>query len=387
MARQKTKWPGVYQRISPKHKHRGKPDICYDITYKVNDKKVWEKVGWRSEGYSAELAAQVRSERLRTQRHASVPAVVNRKLTMDQAWALYVKQHVPGLKDAATEISAYNKHIGPALGHLRMDQISAYDLEGIKADLTAKGYAPATVKHVLVEIRSIYNRLRDWNVWQGDNPVTKVKMPKVDNARWRWLTRDEAHSLLQEIGRRSTRWYMISLISLHCGLRAGEVFALQGQHLDCKTGIIQVIDPKHRSRQAYMTRAVKAVLLDYQAAPGEYVFKNTRGEQIREVSETIPRSVQELGLNKGVTDARGRVVFHTFRHTFASWLAMSGWPLYLLAELMGHSTLEMTRRYSHLMPSQKQTAVARLQEFFTAGQLCGQAHPPDIDPDLFDGIE
>jgi integrase len=64
-------------------------------------------------------------------------------------------------------------------------------------------------------------------------------------------------------------------------------------------------------------------------------------------------------------DARQRVVFHTFRHTFrhtfASWLVVDGVPRYTVAELMGHSTLEMTRRYSHLAPDTVRKAAMSLQ--------------------------
>ncbi|MDL2279575.1 tyrosine-type recombinase/integrase [Desulfovibrio sp. OttesenSCG-928-G11] len=94
------------------------------------------------------------------------------------------------------------------------------------------------------------------------------------------------------------------------------------------------------------------------------------------VPDTFARTVDALGLNntgemvknaKGelipvrITDARHRVVFHTLRHTFASWLVQQGTPLYTVAELMGHSTLEMTRRYSHLAPDTLRKAALSLQ--------------------------
>ena len=60
---------GVYTRESTDRVHEGKPDICYDISYKVDGKKVWEKAGWLSEGYSAKMAADIRAERIRSIRH------------------------------------------------------------------------------------------------------------------------------------------------------------------------------------------------------------------------------------------------------------------------------------------------------------------------------
>jgi integrase len=62
-----------------------------------------------------------------------------------------------------------------------------------------------------------------------------------------------------------------------------------------------------------------------------------------------------------ISDARQRVVFHTLRHTFASWLVQQGTPLYTVAELMGHTTIEMSRRYSHLAPDTLRKAALSLQ--------------------------
>jgi integrase len=70
--------------------------------------------------------------------------------------------------------------------------------------------------------------------------------------------------------------------------------------------------------------------------------------------------VDLLEFNSGVTDPRQRFYFHTLRHTFAWWLAIQGEPLLTIKELLGHKTLVMTMRYTHLMPDQKRKAVERL---------------------------
>lgn len=56
------------------------------------------------------------------------------------------------------------------------------------------------------------------------------------------------------------------------------------------------------------------------------------------------------GLNDGVTDRIHKVVFHTLRHTFASWLVQNGVSLEVISKLLGHSSLQMTMRYAHLDP-------------------------------------
>ena len=112
-----------------------------------------------------------------------------------------------------------------------------------------------------------------------------------------------------------------------------------------------------------MTAEVKAMLEGriLLQARSEYVFSTQAGTKRRWVSDTFERSVKNLGLNDGISDPRLRVVFHTLRHTFASWLVQKGTPLYTVAELMGHTTLEMTKRYAHLSPDTVRKAAMSLQ--------------------------
>jgi integrase len=63
-------------------------------------------------------------------------------------------------------------------------------------------------------------------------------------------------------------------------------------------------------------------------------------------------------VNVGITERRQKVTFHTLRHTFASWLAIQGTPILAIKELLGHKSLAMTERYSHLIPDMKREAVA-----------------------------
>lgn len=109
---------------------------------------------------------------------------------------------------------------------------------------------------------------------------------------------------------------------------------------------------------------------------GELVFPAKNGAKRRWVPDTFERTVRNLGLNNTgevdadgkpveIADARQRVVFHSLRHTFASWLVQNGTPLYTVAKLMGHSTLEMTQRYSHLAPDTLKKAALSLEGVLT----------------------
>ena len=196
-------------------------------------------------------------------------------------------------------------------------------------------------------------------------------MPSLNNRRERFLTHEEADVLLSELAKTSKTVHDQALLTLHSGLRAGEIFNLRGQDLDFENGMIRVVDPKNKAnRTAYMTEAIRNMLKErVPDNPNDFIFKDrNHGEKIESVSKTFDRTVKRLGFNNGVTDPRHRVVFHTLRHTFASWLALEGnvggSSILTIKELLGHKTLAMTERYSHLIPDMKKQAVLALEESF-----------------------
>ena len=71
--------------------------------------------------------------------------------------------------------------------------------------------------------------------------------------------------------------------------------------------------------------------------------------------------VRDIGFNNEIRNSNQKVVFHTLRHTFCSWLAMKGVPLYTISELVGHKSLEMTKRYAKLSPDYKRDALKHLK--------------------------
>jgi integrase len=365
--RKKTKHIGVYQRDTEGRTFMGKPDTCFYITYKIGQRKKWEKVGRRSDGINAALAAQVRSERIRTLRHSDTLPTDLPPVTIADAWEKYRKGYIAGRPSEPMDLSRFKNHIEPALGRRCLHEISATDIDRLAKDLQAKDLGPQTVKHVLAQLRRIMRKCQDWGLWTGQMP--KFDMPDVHNERFRFLTVPEAAALMDELGRRSPALRNLCEVSLHTGMRRGELFRLKGFHLDMHSGTIQILDGKKgKPRVAFMTDAVIEIFRRINPAPGNYVFPDRNGKQASEVSDSFRRAVDALGLNDGITDPLGKVVFHTLRHTFASWLVQAGEPLYTVGSLLGHSNETMTRRYSHLCPTGTRTAALRIGKI-TAGHV------------------
>ena len=236
----------------------------------------------------------------------------------------------------------------------------------MKAELLKRGLSPATAKHALVLVRQMMNKAKQWKMWRGDNPVKEVKLPKLNNRRERFLSSEEADQLLKEISKGSAQLHDISLLALHTGMRAGEIFNLQWVHVDILNGLIHVADSRSGgARKAYMTDSVKEMFMRRGPDnPEELVFKSTNGEKIKEVSNAFTAVVNRLGFNDGITDRRQKVTFHSLRHTFASWLALQGYRITTIKELLGHASLTMTERYAHLNPDHSREAVEGIEKMF-----------------------
>jgi len=380
------KFIGVYYRESIKNKHHGKPDKCFYISYHNGTGKfIREKVGWTSEGYNAQMASQVRAERIRALRHGK--ELPNRKkveLTFGQAWKRYDQWLDTGKKHVYDDRNRYKNHLKARFASKALSQITTHDLEKFKDALLRKGLAPQTTKHVLVLIRQIYNKMIAWGLWNGQNPIKGVKMPKINNKRVRFLTHHEADKFLGAVHKKSQQVWEHSLLSLHTGMRADECFSLLWGHVDFDQGLIHVADPKGGPpRDAYLTQKVREMLqTKKEGGKADLVFKARHGGKIPEVSKTVLRTINNLKLNEGITDRRQKASFHTLRHTFASWLASQGTPILEIKELLGHATLAMTERYAHLIPDQKRVSIARMEKAFLQStnqqeKKDGQSSEPD----------
>jgi len=367
--RKRTKYPGVYRREIQGKVFKGKSDFCLDITYKTDGKKVWEKVGFLSEGYTEKLAADIRAERLRSIRHGEdLPKQKKKAPLLCDVWTKY-QAWIAGnkRKGGKEDVSRYQTHIKTRFGDQRLNEITAFALERMKSELLKSGLSPATVKHCLVLIRQLYNKAAAWGLYQGPNPVRGVKMPTLQNQRTRFLSHSEAHELLAKLkSMRSPDLHDQALLSLYTGLRAGEIFNLRACDLDFQNDLIRVVDPKNKeSRHAYMGQAVKDMLLSRMPDETEGLIFPARNGKIRAaIPRNFQRIVNELGFNRGVTDRRQVVSFHSLRHSFASWLALQGESLITLKELLGHKSTSMTERYSHLIPDHKRRAVNGIEAAF-----------------------
>lgn len=388
----KHKWhssnhPGVRYREHPTRKHGISKDRYFVIRFQADGCRKEERLGWASEGWTAEKAAielaglkkahitgegatSLKEKReIEKKRRLEAEQKKARENQERISFGFYFENtYLPIAKTSkkrgtiACEKIYYNKWINPVLGDKPFNGIVPLQIEKIKQNLIKARKKPRTIEYIIAIIRQIWNMARRDGLIDRESPTKAVKIPKINNERQRFLSHDEAHLLLEHVRSRSFQTYQLCLISLNCGLRANEIFNLKWQQIDLDKGIIFVDGKGDKSRYAFMTERVKQMFSEMlKGAPNELVFQSRTKEKIQRVSNAFARSVSDLKLNEGVTDERMKVVFHTLRHTFASWLAQNGENLYVIQKLMGHASFSMVQRYSHLSENALQAAVKRLE--------------------------
>jgi integrase len=280
---------------------------------------------------------------------------------------------------AKREESLYRLWIAPVLGKMPIRDIQPINLQKIKKNLAKAERAPRTIQYALAIVRQVFKFAIVHNLFSGKNPADTtggVKRPDFDNRRTRLLSREEAAELLTELSMRSTDVHDMTMFSLYTGARAGEIFSLKWSDIDLKKGVVLLKGTKSgKNRPLFLTDDLKSMLAHrrMKTAPGAVlVFPKRENKslstdtpadekKIVQISDTFNRVVDELKLNEGITDRLEKVTFHTLRHTFASWLAMDGINPFHLKELLGHSDLKLTERYSHLSESALKQAAMRIQ--------------------------
>lgn len=193
------------------------------------------------------------------------------------------------------------------------------------------------------------------------NPAAGIRRKTENNARVRFLSESEEMKLREVIGKRLPGFLPQLDLSLHTGMRAGEQFSLKWSQVDLQRRILTLPKTKNGNVRYIPLNAVALGALEAMSKAGAsfeegtgLVFPSKRrdGEGLRGARGWFGSALSEAGV--------GGYTWHCNRHTFASRLVMAGVDIRTVGELLGHKSLSMTMRYSHLAPAHNRAAVDRL---------------------------
>jgi integrase len=367
-ARFKTKYPGVYY-IESTVGRGGEPERVYYIVYRKDGKLIEEKAGRQfQDDMTPARASGLRSQKMqgrettneesRAAEQAAKEAEAGR-WTIARLWEEY-KTSNPDLKGIVTDENRFQLHV-KALGDKEPKELLPLDVDRLRLRLM-KGHQPGTIKNTLELLRRIVN----FGVKKqlADGPKFTIEMPKVNNVKTEDLNPDQLAALLRAIDEEpNIEAADFMRLVLFTGMRRGELFKLQWDHVDFDRGFINIIDPKGGpSQKIPMNASARELLESHPRSDSEYVFPGRGGRRRVDIKKQVNRIKDRAGLPK---DFRA---LHGLRHVYASMLASSGEvDMYTLQKLLTHKSPMMTQRYAHLRDETLKSASE------LAGDLVNQA--------------
>jgi len=280
----------------------------------------------------------------------------HKKVSFEKLCRTYIGTYAkPNKKSWKRDVHSI-KNLFKFFGEFKIDQITSWHVEQYKSkrakDNTYRGtvISKATVNRELICLKKMFSKAIDWELIK-ENPTKGVKLYKEELKPFRVVTPVEFEAVYNHA---SDYLKPILLTAYNTGMRYSEVLNLKWCDINFDEGFITVTETKSgKYRTIPMNETLRQTLVDiYQQTKSEYVFVRENGEPVKDIRKSFDNAKKKSGVHK--------FVFHDLRHSFASRLVMKGVDLITVQQLLGHSSIVMTERYSHPSSKHKMDAVLTL---------------------------
>lgn len=214
--------------------------------------------------------------------------------------------------------------------------------------------SPSSMARKIASLRTFFKYcLRNGIV--ASNPAKEVATPKIPKRLPKFLTVDEVFALLETPSDKNTleiRDRAILELFYASGIRVGELVGLGLGDIDLNAGTVKVMGKGRKERIVPMGGKAVTAISGYLTIRPTFLFPdpnepalfvNRRGTRLtaRSVERLVHKYIERSGLQKKVTP-------HVLRHTFATHLLGAGADMRGIQELLGHSSLSTTQKYTHV---------------------------------------
>ena len=228
--------------------------------------------------------------------------------------------------------------------------------EQYQTALIDRGLKPASVNKNISILKAMFRKAVEWEMIEEETHkrVSKVKLLQENNRRLRYLSKEQCQELITVC---ENHLRPIVIMALNAGMRRGEILSLTWDRVDLRHGFILLDKTKNGERREIpindTLRSTIQGLTRRLDIPHVFYDPQT-GKPYQDVKRSFHTALRRAKIQD--------FHFHDLRHTFASHLVMAGVDLTTVKELLGHKTLTMTLRYSHLAPAHKMKAVDILDQ-------------------------
>jgi integrase len=268
-----------------------------------------------------------------------------KKRTLSELIEKYIKDILPSKPKSMNAQGRQLRWWSNEIGYLTLADITPSVLAETR-DKLHEGRQPATVVRYMAALSHAFTiAVNEWE-WLNDNPMRKVRKPKEPRGRVRFLNEDERHRLLDSCKKSKTKHlYPVVVLALSTGMRQMEIMNLTWDDVDISRGLITLHETKNGERRAvplvgHAKEVVKELSKVRRLDTNIIFYSDTKPSTPIFIRTPWNNALKDSGIND--------FKFHDLRHTTASYLAMNGASLAEIAEILGHKTLSMVKRYAHL---------------------------------------
>jgi integrase len=285
------------------------------------------------------------------------------------------KHYLPHIRSYKRCVSAdetlLDNHLIPAFGHLKMSQITRYQVVEFLQSKVSAGYKPGYCNRFLVLLSFCFNLAQKWEVPEiKQNPVKGVDLLKNLNKTERFLQATEIQNLLNALEESPNPLlkYFVPL-ALLTGARKRELLDMRWSDIDFESKVWRIpmtksgrplnvpLTPQAFHLLLHLQSKLPSLLVSIPIEGVEWVFPNPKTNQpfvsIFNAWNTVRNKAGLAGLR-----------IHDLRHSFASALVNHGVPIYDVQKLLGHQSIKTTERYSHLSPERLRQSAAAASTFY-----------------------
>jgi len=257
----------------------------------------------------------------------------------------------------------YQYRVAKKFGDRKLSTISKKEVAQFHASLREE-LSPASSNRILVLLSAVFKKAVDWEITPS-NPCSGVKQFPERNARTRFLDESEIAAFLAACDAEENRTAADLLKGLLlCGLRKSELKDARWADVNLDRGELRLHKNKkwRQPCRAAFRRHEGPHRQPPQPGNSEWLFPGRDGKKpLINADKPFQRIIERAGL------AGTGFTIHCIRHTFASWMAINGYSLVIIGQMLGHRSQAMSARYSHLNDNVMRAAGN------TVGQVISQA--------------
>ena len=275
-------------------------------------------------------------------------------LTLSEFYEQHYKPYAAVHKrSASSDHQLYTCRLEFRFGHLRLNQISKTMIIGFHNELRESGLAGATCDHYVKFLRHAFNLAIEWDMLK-ENPAKGVKLFNLDNKMENYLDAEQLERLFSVLKTDPNRPVcMIIMILISSGARLNEVLSCTHSQINIETRTWKIPALNSKSKKARSLplgdSAIDILSKLEKINESEYLFNNpVTGTRYY----NIHKYWGQLRMKAGMSTIR----IHDLRHTYASLLANSGRSILEISRILGHSSVKVSERNSHLSTATLQEA-------------------------------